>query len=201
LSAQSIVTETRSMLRWIEKTILLVPYILITYTFYTIIRMQKIIPCLWFDDKAEEAAKFYASVFRNSRIGDVTHYGKEGYEIHGRKAGSVLTVEFEIEGQKFVALNGGPVFKFNEAISFQVHCETQKEIDYYWEKLTEGGDRKVQQCGWLKDKYGVSWQIVPVVLGKMLQDKDTMKSDRVMKALLQMSKLDIMTLERAYKAE
>jgi predicted 3-demethylubiquinone-9 3-methyltransferase (glyoxalase superfamily) len=201
LSAQSIVTETRSMLRWIEKTILLVPYILITYTFYTIIRMQKIIPCLWFDDKAEEAAKFYASVFRNSRIGDVTHYGKEGYEIHGRKAGSVLTVEFEIEGQEFVALNGGPVFKFNEAISFQVHCETQKEIDYYWEKLTEGGDRKVQQCGWLKDKYGVSWQIVPVVLGKMLQDKDTMKSDRVMKALLQMRKLDIMTLERAYKAE
>jgi predicted 3-demethylubiquinone-9 3-methyltransferase (glyoxalase superfamily) len=189
------------MLRWIEKTILLVPYILITYTFYTIIRMQKIIPCLWFDDKAEEAAKFYASVFRNSRIGDVTHYGKEGYEIHGRKAGSVLTVEFEIEGQEFVALNGGPVFKFNEAISFQVHCETQKEIDYYWEKLTEGGDRKVQQCGWLKDKYGVSWQIVPVVLGKMLQDKDTMKSDRVMKALLQMRKLDIMTLERAYKAE
>jgi predicted 3-demethylubiquinone-9 3-methyltransferase (glyoxalase superfamily) len=201
LSAQSIVTETRSILRWIEKTILLVTYILITYTFYTIIRMQKIIPCLWFDDKAEEAAKFYASVFRNSRIGDVTHYGKEGYEIHGRKAGSVLTVEFEIEGQKFVALNGGPVFKFNEAISFQVHCETQKEIDYYWEKLTEGGDRKVQQCGWLKDKYGVSWQIVPVVLGKMLQDKDTMKSDRVMKALLQMRKLDIMTLERAYKAE
>ena len=201
MSAQSIVTETRSMLRWIEKTILLVPYILITYIFYTIIRMQKIIPCLWFDDKAEEAAKFYASVFRNSRIGDVTHYGKEGYEIHGRKAGSVLTVEFEIEGQKFVALNGGPVFKFNEAISFQVHCETQKEIDYYWEKLTEGGDRKVQQCGWLKDKYGVSWQIVPVVLGKMLQDKDTMKSDRVMKALLQMRKLDIMTLERAYKAE
>jgi predicted 3-demethylubiquinone-9 3-methyltransferase (glyoxalase superfamily) len=201
LSAQSIVTETRSILRWIEKTILLVTYILITYTFYTIIRMQKIIPCLWFDDKAEEAAKFYASVFRNSRIGDVTHYGKEGYEIHGRKAGSVLTVEFEIEGQKFVALNGGPVFKFNEAISFQVHCETQKEIDYYWEKLTEGGDRKVQQCGWLKDKYGVSWQIVPVVLGKMLQDKDTMKSDRVMKALLQMGKLDIMTLERAYKAE
>jgi predicted 3-demethylubiquinone-9 3-methyltransferase (glyoxalase superfamily) len=201
LSAQSIVTETRSILRWIEKTILLVTYILITYTFYTIIRMQKIIPCLWFDDKAEEAAKFYASVFRNSRIGDVTHYGKEGYEIHGRKAGSVLTVEFEIEGQKFVALNGGPVFKFNEAISFQVHCETQKEIDYYWEKLTEGGDRKVQQCGWLKDKYGVSWQIVPVVLGKMLQDKDTMKSDRVMKALLQMRKLDIMTIERAYKAE
>ena len=160
--------------------------------------MQKIIPCLWFDDKAEEAAKFYASVFKNLRIGDITHYGKEGYEIHGRKAGSVLTVEFEIEEQKFVALNGGPVFKFNEAISFQVRCKTQKEIDYYWENLSEGGDREAQQCGWLKDKYGVSWQIVPIVLGKMLQDKDTKKADSVMKALLQMRKLDITTLEQAY---
>jgi predicted 3-demethylubiquinone-9 3-methyltransferase (glyoxalase superfamily) len=161
--------------------------------------MQKIIPCLWFDDKAEEAATFYASVFRNSKFGDVSRYGKEGYEIHRREAGSVLTVEFEIEGQKFVALNGGPVFKFNEAISFQVRCETQKEIDYYWEKLSEGGDRQAQQCGWLKDKYGVSWQIVPIVLGKMLQDKDTKKSDRVMKVLLQMRKLDIMALMRAYE--
>jgi predicted 3-demethylubiquinone-9 3-methyltransferase (glyoxalase superfamily) len=161
--------------------------------------MQKIIPCLWFDDKAEEAATFYASVFKNSKIGDVTRYGKEGYEIHRREAGSVLTVEFEIEGQKFVALNGGPVFKFNEAISFQVRCETQKEIDYYWEKLSEGGDKQAQQCGWLKDKYGVSWQIVPNVLGKMLQDKDTKKSDRVMKVLLQMRKLDIMALMRAYE--
>jgi predicted 3-demethylubiquinone-9 3-methyltransferase (glyoxalase superfamily) len=161
--------------------------------------MQKIIPCLWFDDKAEEAVTFYASVFKNSKIGDVTRYGKEGYEIHRREAGSVLTVEFEIEGQKFVALNGGPVFKFNEAISFQVRCETQKEIDFYWEKLSEGGDKQAQQCGWLKDKYGVSWQIVPIVLGKMLQDKDTKKSDRVMKALLQMRKLDIMALMRAYE--
>ncbi|MGA7543006.1 MAG: VOC family protein [Nitrososphaeraceae archaeon] len=161
--------------------------------------MQKIIPCLWFDDKAEEAVTFYASVFKNSKIGDVTRYGTEGYEIHRREAGSVLTVEFEIEGQKFVALNGGPVFKFNEAISFQVCCETQKEIDYYWEKLSEGGDKQAQQCGWLKDKYGVSWQIVPIVLGKMLQDKDTKKSDRVMKALLQMRKLDIMALMRAYE--
>jgi predicted 3-demethylubiquinone-9 3-methyltransferase (glyoxalase superfamily) len=161
--------------------------------------MQKIIPCLWFDDKAEEAVTFYASVFKDSKIGDVTRYGKEGYEIHRREAGSVLTVEFEIEGQKFVALNGGPVFKFNEAISFQVRCETQKEIDYYWEKLSEGGDKQAQQCGWLKDKYGVSWQIVPIVLGKMLQDKDTKKSDRVMKALLQMRKLDIMALMRAYE--
>jgi predicted 3-demethylubiquinone-9 3-methyltransferase (glyoxalase superfamily) len=161
--------------------------------------MQKIIPCLWFDDKAEEAVTFYASVFKNSKIGDVTRYGKEGYEIHRREAGSVLTVEFEIEGQKFVALNGGPVFKFNEAISFQVRCETQKEIDFYWEKLSDGGDKQAQQCGWLKDKYGVSWQIVPIVLGKMLQDKDTKKSDRVMKALLQMRKLDIMALMRAYE--
>jgi predicted 3-demethylubiquinone-9 3-methyltransferase (glyoxalase superfamily) len=161
--------------------------------------MQKIIPCLWFDDKAEEAVTFYASVFKNSKIGDVTRYGKDGYEIHRREAGSVLTVEFEIEGQKFVALNGGPVFKFNEAISFQVRCETQKEIDFYWEKLSEGGDMQAQQCGWLKDKYGVSWQIVPIVLGKMLQDKDTKKSDRVMKALLQMRKLEIMALMRAYE--
>jgi predicted 3-demethylubiquinone-9 3-methyltransferase (glyoxalase superfamily) len=161
--------------------------------------MQKIIPCLWFDDKAEEAAKFYASIFENSKIGDVSRYGKEGYEFHGKEDGTVMTVDFEIEGQKYVALNGGPIFKFNEAISFQVHCETQKEVDYYWEKLSEGGDEKAQQCGWLKDKYGVSWQIVPVVLTKMLQDKDAKKSQRVMKALLQMRKLDIKTLTQAYE--
>ena len=161
--------------------------------------MQKIIPCLWFDDKAEEAAKFYASIFKNSKIGDVSRYGKEGYEFHGKEDGMVMTVDFEIEGQRFVALNGGPIFKFNEAISFQVHCETQKEVDYYWEKLSEGGDEKAQQCGWLKDKYGVSWQIVPVVLTKMLQDKDAKKSQRVMKALLQMRKLDIQTLTQAYE--
>jgi predicted 3-demethylubiquinone-9 3-methyltransferase (glyoxalase superfamily) len=112
-----------------------------------------------------------------------------------------MTVEFEIEGQKFVALNGGPIFKFNEAISFQVHCETQNEVDYYWEKLSDGGDEQAQQCGWLKDKYGVSWQVVPIVLAKMLQDKDTKKSDRVMKALLQMRKLDIMTLRQAYEGK
>ena len=161
--------------------------------------MQKIIPCLWFDDKAEEAAKFYASIFENSKIGNVSRYGKEGYEFHGKEDGMVMTVDFEIEGQKYVALNGGPIFKFNEAISFQVHCETQKEVDYYWEKLSEGGDEKAQQCGWLKDKYGVSWQIVPVVLTKMLQDKDAKKSQRVMKALLQMRKLDIKTLTQAYE--
>jgi predicted 3-demethylubiquinone-9 3-methyltransferase (glyoxalase superfamily) len=163
--------------------------------------MQKITPCLWFDDKAEEAAKFYASIFKNSKIGDVIHYGKEGYEIHGREEGSVLTVDFEIEGQKFVALNGGPIFKFNEAISFQVHCETQEEVDYYWEKLSEGGDEKAQQCGWLKDKYGVSWQIVPIVLIKMLKDKDTKKSERVMKVMLQMHKLHINLLVQAYEGK
>jgi predicted 3-demethylubiquinone-9 3-methyltransferase (glyoxalase superfamily) len=161
--------------------------------------MQKISPCLWFDDKAEEAAKFYVSVFKGSKIGDITRYGKEGYEIHGREAGTVMTVEFEIEGQKFLALNGGPIFKFNEAISFQVHCETQEEVDYYWEKLSEGGDKKAQQCGWLKDKYGLSWQIVPTILPKMLKDKDTKKSQRVMKAMLQMHKLDIQTLIKAYE--
>jgi predicted 3-demethylubiquinone-9 3-methyltransferase (glyoxalase superfamily) len=161
--------------------------------------MQKISPCLWFDDKAEEAAKFYVSVFKGSKIGDITRYGKEGYEIHGREAGTVMTVEFEIEGQKFLALNGGPIFKFNEAISFQVHCETQEEVDYYWEKLSEGGDKKAQQCGWLKDKYGLSWQIVPTILPKMLKDKETKKSQRVMKAMLQMHKLDIQTLIKAYE--
>ena len=163
------------------------------------IQMQKINPFLWFEKQAEDAAKFYVSVFKNSMINTITRYGKEGYEIHKMKEGTVMTVEFEIEGQKFVALNGGPIFKFNEAISFQVHCETQKEVDYYWEKLSQGGDEQAQQCGWLKDKYGVSWQIVPIVLAKMLQDKDTKKSDRVMKAMLQMRRLDIMTLRQAYE--
>ena len=166
------------------------------------VRVAQIIsPCLWFDDKAEEAANFYVSIFKNSRIGDVTYYGKEGHEIHGRNEGSVMTVDFEIEGQKFLALNGGPIFKFNEAISFQVYCEEQEEIDYYWDKLSEGGDEKAQQCGWLKDKYGVSWQIIPTVLPKMLQDKDAKKSQDVMKALLQMHKLDIRTLLNAYEGK
>jgi len=161
--------------------------------------MQKISPCLWFDDQGEEAAKFYTSIFKDSKIGDVTRYGKEGYEIHGREEGTIMTVEFEIEWQKFLALNGGPIFKFNEAISFQVYCETQEEVDYHWEKLSEGGDEKAQQCGWLKDKYGVSWQIVPTILMKMLKDKDSEKSQRVMKAMLQMHKLDISTLKKAYE--
>jgi predicted 3-demethylubiquinone-9 3-methyltransferase (glyoxalase superfamily) len=161
--------------------------------------MQKITPCLWFDSNAEEAAKFYTSIFKNSKIGKISRYGKEGYEIHGKPKGTVLTVEFELNGHTFTALNGGPTFKFNEAISFQVRCKSQEEVDYYWEKLSQDGDEKAQQCGWLKDKYGVSWQIVPVVLGKMLQDRDSRKSERVMKALLQMKKLDIEALKKAYE--
>jgi predicted 3-demethylubiquinone-9 3-methyltransferase (glyoxalase superfamily) len=161
--------------------------------------MQKISPCLWFDDDAEDAVNFYASIFRDSKIGNVTRYGKEGYEIHKKKEGSVMTINFEIEGQKFLALNGGPIFRFNEAISFQVYCDTQEEIDYYWNKLTEGGDKNAQVCGWLKDKFGVSWQVVPVSLIKMLEDKDSSKTERVMKAMLQMRKLDIDALTKAYQ--
>jgi len=163
--------------------------------------MQKISPCLWFDDNAEEAVKFYLSIFKNSKVGNVTRYGKEGYEIHKKKEGSVMTIDFEIEGQKFLALNGGPIFKFNEAISFQIYCDMQEEIDYYWEKLTEGGDKNAQVCGWLKDKFGVSWQVVPIALIKMLQDKDSKKTERVMKAMLQMQKLDIDALTKAYQEE
>jgi predicted 3-demethylubiquinone-9 3-methyltransferase (glyoxalase superfamily) len=163
--------------------------------------MQKISPCLWFDNQAEEAANFYVSIFKNSKIGNITRYGEEGYEVHKMPAGTVMTVEFQLEGQDFVALNGGPVFKFNEAISFQVHCKTQEEVDDYWEKLSQGGDKNAQQCGWLKDQYGVSWQIVPTVLPKMLHDKDSKKSQRVMRVLLQMKKLDIKRLKQAYEGE
>jgi predicted 3-demethylubiquinone-9 3-methyltransferase (glyoxalase superfamily) len=161
--------------------------------------MQKITPCLWFDSNAEEAVNFYTSIFKNSKIGKISRYGKEGYEIHGKAEGTVLTIEFELNGQPFTALNGGPMFKFNEAISFQVGCHSQEEVDYYWAKLSEGGDKNAQRCGWLKDKYGVSWQIVSTVLGEMLQDKDAKKSASVMKALLQMSKLDIESLKHAYE--
>jgi predicted 3-demethylubiquinone-9 3-methyltransferase (glyoxalase superfamily) len=163
------------------------------------IMMQKVTPFLWFDDQAEEAAEFYTSIFKNSKIGRTTRYGKEGYEIHGKPAGTAMTVEFEIDGQPFTALNGGPVFQFNEAISFQVLCDTQEEVDYYWHKLSEGGDEKAQQCGWLKDKYGVSWQIVPTILSELVGDSDSEKSQRVMKAMLQMKKMDIEALERAYE--
>jgi len=161
--------------------------------------MQKITPFLWFDTQAEEAANFYTSVFKNSKIVSVAHYGEEGAKASGRPKGSAMTVAFELDGQKFVALNGGPHFKFTEAVSFVVNCETQEEVDHYWEKLSAGGDKKAQQCGWLKDKYGLSWQIVPVAMVEMLQDKDPGKSGRVMQALLQMKKLDIKTLQRAYE--
>jgi len=155
--------------------------------------IQKITPFLWFDYQAEEAARFYTSIFKNSKVETVTRYGESG---PGPK-GSVMTVAFQIEGQKFVALNGGPLFKFTEAISFVVNCETQAEVDELWEKLSDGG--KKVECGWLKDKYGVSWQIVPIVLIEMLRDKDAEKSQRVMKAMLQMKKLDITRLEEAYR--
>jgi predicted 3-demethylubiquinone-9 3-methyltransferase (glyoxalase superfamily) len=160
--------------------------------------VEKITPCLWFDSQAEAAAKFYISIFRNSGIGTVTRYGKEGFEIHGRPAGSVLTVTFRLEGQEFTALNGGPLFKFSEAISFVVRCETQGEIDYYWDKLREGGDEKAQQCGWLKDKYGLSWQVVPAALQAMIADRDAEKADRVIKAIMGMKKLELAVLRQAF---
>ena len=160
--------------------------------------IQKITPCLWFDDQAEEAVEFYTGIFRNSKIVKVARYGKAGREIHGKPAGTVMTVAFELDGQTFTALNGGPIFKFNEAISLQVNCQTQEEVDYYWEKLSKGGDEKAQQCGWLKDKYGVSWQVVPSVLPEMISDPDPEKSGRVMEAMLRMKKIDIAGLKRAY---
>ncbi|MGM0867410.1 MAG: VOC family protein [Bacillota bacterium] len=163
-------------------------------------KIQKITPNLWFDTQAEEAAKFYTSIFKNSKIGRITLYGKERHEIHGIPEGAVMTVEFQLEGQGFVALNGGPQFKFTEAISFIVHCDSQEELDYYWEKLSEGGDEKDQVCGWLKDKYGVSWQIIPANLTEMIGNPNPEKSEKVMKALLQMKKkIDIKTLKQAYE--
>ena len=160
--------------------------------------MQKITPCLWFDDQAEEAARFYTGIFKNSRIVEVTRYGEAGREIHGKAAGTVMAVAFELDGQPFTALNGGPEFKFNEAISFQVGCKTQEEVDYYWEKLSAGGDEKAQQCGWLKDRYGVSWQVFPTALLEMLGDPDSGKSQRTMEAMLRMKKIDLAELQRAY---
>jgi predicted 3-demethylubiquinone-9 3-methyltransferase (glyoxalase superfamily) len=157
--------------------------------------MQNIVPCLWFDSNAEEAVNFYTSIFKDSKIGRVSRYTEAGKEIHGKPAGSVLTMEFELNGRPFTALNGGPVFKFNEAVSFQVRCETQEEIDYYWEKLTAGGDPNAQQCGWLKDKFGLSWQIVPAILDQLMSDAK--KSERVMAVLFNMKKLDIQGLKQA----
>jgi predicted 3-demethylubiquinone-9 3-methyltransferase (glyoxalase superfamily) len=160
--------------------------------------MQKITPFLWFDDNAEEAVKFYTSIFKNSKIGKIARYDEAGEKAAGRPAGSVMTVEFQLEGQDFIALNGGPHFKFTEAISFVVSCKTQAEVDYYWNKLTADGGKEVQ-CGWLKDKYALSWQIVPTVLGELLSDKDAAKSQRVMQAMLKMVKLDIKKLKQAAK--
>jgi predicted 3-demethylubiquinone-9 3-methyltransferase (glyoxalase superfamily) len=159
--------------------------------------IQKITPFLWFDNQAEEAVSFYISIFRNSGIVSIARYGEEGAEASGRPTGTVMTIAFRLDGQEFVALNGGPIFKFTEAISFVVNCESQDEVDRYWEKLSEGGDPKAQQCGWLKDKYGLSWQIVPTVLITLLNDPDPERSRRVMKAMLQMKKIDIATLKKA----
>jgi len=159
--------------------------------------MQKITPFLWFDNQAEEAAKFYTSIFKNSKIVSVSRYDEAGAKAAGRPKGSVMIVVFELEGQQFTALNGGPVFKFTEAISFVVNCKTQEEVDRLWKKLSEGGEEG--QCGWLKDKFGLSWQIVPTVLGELLQDKDAKKSQRVMMAMLQMKKIDTEKLKQAYR--
>ena len=158
--------------------------------------MHNITPCLWFDSQAEEAAKFYVSIFKHSKIGQITRYGEAGANVSGRPKGSVMTVTFEIEEQEFVALNGGPLFKFTEAVSFMVKCRTQKDIDEMWEKLSEGGEPG--PCGWLKDKYGLSWQIVAPEWEEMMRDKDPKKTERVMKAILQMTKPDIEALKQAY---
>jgi predicted 3-demethylubiquinone-9 3-methyltransferase (glyoxalase superfamily) len=157
--------------------------------------MQKITPFLWFDGKAEEAAKFYTSIFKNSKIGSIGRYGEAG----PAPKGTVMSVTFELDGQHFMALNGGPQFTFTPAISFFVNCETQEEVDELWEKLSEGGQKN--RCGWLKDKYGVSWQIIPTALGKLMSDADPKKSSRVMKAMLQMDKIDIKRLQQAYQQQ
>ena len=163
--------------------------------------VQPIVLCLWFDSQAEEAARYYTSIFKNSTLGTIARYSEAGHEVHKRPAGSVMTVEFVLNGQPFTALNGGPDFKFNEAISFQIMCQTQEEIDHYWNKLSAGGDKQAQQCGWLKDKFGLSWQVVPTVLVEMMSDPDKEKSGRAMEAMLQMKKLDIADLERAFEGE
>jgi len=162
----------------------------------TIAPTRKIAPCLWFDGQAEDAANFYVSVFKNSKIETINRYGEEGFEIHGRAPGSVMVVAFVLDGQPFVALNGGPQFTFDEAVSFQIYCEDQKEVDYFWQKLSQGGEEG--PCGWLKDRFGLSWQVVPTRLLDMLTAGEAEKADRVTKAFLQMKKFDIAALERAY---
>jgi predicted 3-demethylubiquinone-9 3-methyltransferase (glyoxalase superfamily) len=159
--------------------------------------MNSITPCLWFDNQAEEAAQFYTSIFKNSRIGNISRYGGAGKEIHQKPVGSAMTVAFEINAQPFTALNGGPLFKFNEAVSFQVMCDSQEEVDYCWDKLSQGGDESAQRCGWLKDKFGISWQIIPVEFLKLVSGPDAEKTKRTMQAMFQMKKLDIDALKRA----
>jgi predicted 3-demethylubiquinone-9 3-methyltransferase (glyoxalase superfamily) len=161
--------------------------------------ISNLVPCLWFDRGAEEAAKFYTGVFDNSRITEVTRYGRQGHEIHGREPGSVMVVAFELDGHPFTALNGGPAFRFNESVSFQVMCETQQEVDYFWGRLGEGGDPQAQHCGWLKDRFGLSWQIIPRRVLELIRDPDSVKAQRATRALLSMKKLDLPELERAYR--
>ncbi|MDA8484480.1 VOC family protein [Pseudomonas resinovorans] len=161
-------------------------------------RIHTIVPCLWFDDQAEAAANFYVGIFPNSKITTMSRYGDAGRDVHGREPGSVLTVDFELDGQRFTALNGGPIFKFNEALSFQIHCDDQQELDYYWDRLSAGGDPNAQQCGWLKDRYGLSWQVVPIVMLEMLEDSLSERSQRAFAAMMQMKKLDIAALRKAY---
>ena len=161
--------------------------------------IQKIVPNLWFDDQAEKAVDFYLSVFKNARKGKVSYYNNAGQDIHHKPPGSVLTIEFFIEGQSFLALNGGPDFKFSEAISFIITCDTQDEIDHYWDQLKAGGDPAAQQCGWLKDRFGVSWQVSPAILEDMFLDANSEKSERAMKAMLGMKKLVIADLQKAYE--
>ena len=162
---------------------------------------QRITNCLWFDTEAEQAAKFYTGIFRNSRITATTRYSAAGQEIHGQKPGNVMTVAFELDGQTFVGLNGGPAFRFSEAVSFQINCDTQEEIDYYWEKLGAGGDPKAQVCGWLKDRFGLSWQVVPRMMDEMFRDEKSAGAQRAMNAMLKMKKLDIAELRKAYEGE
>lgn len=161
-------------------------------------KFSKITPCLWYDDQAEAAAKFYTGIFKNSKILQTSYYADTGQEIHGKPAGSVLTVVFELEGQTYTALNGGPHFKFSEAISLQIMCDSQAEIDYYWDRLREGGDPKAEQCGWLKDKFGLSWQVSPIQLEAMITSPDKVKSTRAFAAMMEMKKLDLAALQKAF---
>ena len=177
-------------------------YVLCTIVDYEeALLMDRIAPCLWFDHQAEEAATFYVSIFKNSKIIAVSRYTKAGIETHHRPAGSVMTVEFELDGQRFTALNGGPVFTFNEAISLQVLCNTQQDIDYYWDKLSQGGDPNAQMCGWLKDRYGVSWQVTPRMMSDLFKEHTSGKAERAMEAMLRMKKINIAELERATAEE